>query len=137
MWLFIVAYKHYCARITTGSSCCSYSFGEIYICDAHNNTYTSDRLYKGYLCDKKNYRPSTEIIFDYCECRIPQEGEQYTFKSNQMYEAVFCYNYTNNPTKTPQPTRTSQPTPKLKVQSIRCKKPKTVLSIFTKIILFE
>ena len=131
MWLLILAYKHYCALITTGSSCCSYSFGEIYICDAHNKTDTSDRLYKGYFCDG-SYRPSTMVRFDYCECRIPQEGEKYTFQATNMYEAVFCYNYTNNPTKTPQATKI-----KLAIQSTRPKKIKATLAVFIQLLFTE
>ena len=67
--------------------------------------------------------------FDYCECRIQEEGEQYTYKSVNVYEAVFCYNYTNNPTKTPQATKIQ-----LAVQSIRPKKIKTVLAVFYQLV---
>ena len=51
---------------------------------------------------------------------------------SQKNECIWNYSM-----RTPQPTRTLQPTPKLKVHSTRNKKPKTVLSIFNKIILFE
>ena len=56
-------------------------------------------------------------------------------------EGLKCY-YTgeciwNYSKRTPQLTRTLQPTHQLKVHNTRSKKPKTVLSIFYKIILFE
>ena len=83
-------------------------------------------MYAGSLCGMNT---NCKYIFDYCECRIPEEGEQYTYKSVNLYEAVFCYNYTNNPTKTPQATKI-----KLAVQSTRPKKIKTALAVFYQLV---
>ena len=76
---------------------------------------------------------NTYFIFDYCECRVPKEGEEPFFYSKTYDKAVFCHNNT----VTPQLTRTLQPTNQLKVQSTRNKKPKIPLAIFYQIILFE
>ena len=73
-----------------------------------------------------------KLIFDYCECRIPEEGEQYLYKVDDLYEAVFCYNYTNNPTKTPQETKI-----KLAVQSTRPKRIKATLAIIIQLVFTE
>ena len=59
-------------------------------------------MYAGSFCDRQRSR---KYKFEYCECRIPEEGEQYLYKDDDLDEAVFCYNYTNNPTKTPQETK--------------------------------
>ena len=83
-------------------------------------------MYAGSFCGMSMNR---KYKFDYCECRIPEEGEQYTYKSVNLYEAVFCYNYTNNPTNTPQETKI-----KFAVQSTRPKKIKTALAVFYQMI---
>ena len=90
-------------------------------------------LYFG-SCYTDNSRVN-RFVFDYCECRIPEEGESYTYKLDTWDRAIFCYNLTDTPkpTNTPQATKIIQPVLKLPECS-HYKKPKTALAVFYQLI---
>ena len=125
MWLFILA-TWYCEDLLIALRYIPNIYPKFqYLCEA-NGKDALKYWYKMSYCYNE-LQPNSKHIFDYCECRVPKTGEKYYYGESRLNEYLFCYNYTKTP----------QSTPKLKVQSARIKKPKTVLSIFYQIILFE
>ena len=141
MLLFILAtYYYYCQDFAYVLTCThNPPTGSTFRSIRLGNFTDSGRIF--YLCfsmciyheDTNLYRPERfHYIFQgfgvYDES-IQAEGLKCLSQKNEC-----IWNYSM---RTPQPTRTLQPTHQLKVHNTRSKKPKTVLSIFYKIILFE
>ena len=134
MWLFILAYGYSCSYASSRGLTSSTTPWDIPVCQAFtlvNGIIMPEVLYFG-SCYTDNSRVN-KFIFDYCECRIPEEGESYTYKQDTWDRAIFCYNYTNNPTKTPQATKIIQPVLK-QPECSHYKKPKTALAVFYQLI---
>ena len=81
-------------------------------------------MYAGSFCGFTSI--NRKYIFDYCECRIPREGESYTYKKDTWDRAIFCYNLTDRP----KPKNTPQAPP----ECSHYKKPKTALAVFYQLI---
>ena len=124
MWLFILAYRcsYASSKGLTGSS----TPWDIPVCQALTRAYGIIRLELLYFgnCNTGDKAPS--FIFDYCECRIPKEGESYTYKQDTWDRAIFCYNLTDRP----KPKNTPQAPP----ECSHNKKPKTVLAVFYQLV---
>ena len=127
MWLFILA-TWFCEDVyTTSTYKPKIYLKEKYLCEANGKDGTKSWYYMRYCYNE--LQPNSKHIFDYCECRVPKTGEKYIRGVGWLKEYLFCYNYTNNPTKTPQETKI-----KLAVQSTRPKKIKTALAVFYQLI---
>ena len=80
-------------------------------------------------------QPSTNYIFDYCECRAAQKDEKPYYVSTKTTEQLFCYNYsmrTPQLTSTPQLTRTPMKTIKPRTK----KTPPKINVLLTQQLLF-
>ena len=133
MWLFILAIYRCPFASSKGltSRLCAW---DIPVCQALDSQYGISPvvLYFGSCFPDGN---ANNFIFDYCECRIPREGESYTYKKDTWDRAIFCYNLTDRPKpkNTPQATKIIQPVLKLPECS-HYKKPKTALAVFYQLI---
>ena len=80
----------------------------------------------------KELQPNSKYIFDYCQCRVYATGENFILGAGWVKEKLFCYNYTNNPARTPQLTRTPMKTIKLGTK----KTPPKIKVLLTQQLLF-
>ena len=135
MWLFILAARYSCVYASSVTLKGGLSSYEVPVCQAFepvNGIIQPVVLYFGSCyTNGKPYK----FVFDFCECRIPKEGESYTYKLDSWDRAIFCYNTTDTlkPTKTPQATKIKQLVLKLPECSNH-KKPKTALAVFYQLI---
>lgn len=136
MWLFILAAKYGCTSAYSTAVGGGFSSYKIPVCHAlvrDDNGNMSPRIL--YFDSCFSGRTTYKFVFDFCECRIPIEGESYTYKLESWDRAIFCYNTTGTPkpTNTPQATKIIQPALKLPECS-HYKKPKTALAVFYQMI---
>ena len=132
MWLFILAAEYSCMYRKAYIPHVGFSNNEIPVCQAlYEKKYP--RIYYFQECYRDN-KPR-KYVFDFCECRIPVEGEDNYWHQKGYDRAVFCYNTTDKPkpTNTPQATKIIQPALKLPECS-HYKKTKTALAVFYQLI---
>ena len=128
MWLFILAINR-CSYASSKGLTSSSTPWDIPVCQALTLEYGIKRLVLLYFGNCNSDSNTHSFIFDYCECRKPEEGESYTYKKDTWVSAIFCYNLTNRP----KPTKTPQPVLK-QPECSHNKKPKTVLAVFYQLI---
>ena len=138
MWLFILALRYSCVYASS-SGLSGFDSYEVPVCHAFvpvNRIIRPSVLYFGsWFTDGKR----RNFVFDFCECRIPKEGEKYTYKLDSWDRAIFCYNLTDTtqPTSTPKPTKTPQATKISLPECSNYKKPKTTLAVFIQLLFTE
>lgn len=136
MWLFLLTVRYSCVYASY-SGLSGFGAWDVPVCHAFvpvNGIIRPEVLYFGSCYTDGKHR---KFVFDFCECRIPKEGESYTYKLDSWDRAIFCYNLTDTtqPTSTPKPTRTPQATKTKNLpECSHYKKPRTTLAVLSKFI---
>ena len=136
MWLFTLALRYSCgSAFRTGLNSVTSSWNiavcHAFVRDDNGNMKPRILYFDNCFSDGR----TRKFVFDYCECRIPKEGESYTYKLATWDRAIFCYNLTNKPkpTNTPQATKIIQPALK-QPECSHYKKLKIALAVFYQLI---
>ena len=139
MWLLILATRYYCVYASESGLNSAHNAWEVPVCQAFapvNGIIRPVVLYFGSCYTDGSQK---NFVFDYCECRIPKEGEKYTYKLDKWDRAIFCYNLTDTtqPTSTPKPTKTPQATKISLPECSHYKKPRATLAVFIQLLFTE